>query len=692
MPNRLAQETSPYLLQHKDNPVDWYPWGPEAFERARAEDKPIFLSIGYSACHWCHVMERESFEDPETARLMNAHFVNIKVDREERPDVDAMYMDAVQALTGSGGWPMSVFLTPEGKPFYGGTYFPPVPRHGLPSFKQVLLSIAHAWEHQRDQIEEQARRLVDYIRRRTLVEPRDDELTPDLLARALGQAVRHYDPEWGGFGRAPKFPQPPVLAFLLRAHHRTGDRRAEQMLRRTLTRMARGGIYDQLGGGFHRYSVDRFWLVPHFEKMLYDNAQLARVYLWAWQAFGDPLYRRVVEETLAYALREMRHPEGGFYSAQDADSEGEEGKFFVWDEAEIDALLGPETAHAVKAFYAVSATGNWEGKNILWVPNDPEVVAHTLGMAPGELEATLSEARRALFEARRRRVPPATDTKVLTSWNALMVAAFAEAGRVLGRPDHVDVAAQSAHFLLSALRDGEGRLYHAWSPLDGRARVRGLLEDYAFLADALVTLYEATFDPHWLTEARALVEVMLADFWDAERGGFFDTPEGADDLIVRPKELVDNAVPAGNSAAALALLRLAAYLDDEALRAKGETTVRLVGRAAAEQPLGFANWLCALDTLLHPPVELALVGPAGGREPFVRVLAGRYIPHLLIAAGEDGDEAAAHLPILRGRTALDGRTTAYLCEQFTCRQPTTRPEELAAQLDALLSRAGKEEP
>ncbi len=685
MPNRLANETSPYLLQHKDNPVDWYPWGAEAFERARAEDKPIFLSIGYSACHWCHVMERESFEDPETARIMNEHFVNIKVDREERPDVDAIYMDAVQALTGSGGWPMSVFLTPDGKPFYGGTYFPPVPRHGLPSFKQVLLSIAHAWKHQRDEIEKQGQRLVEFIVRRTQVEPRQEEFSAEVFVRAVDNVARLYDAREGGFGRAPKFPQPMVLAFLLRAWHRTGDERARRMVAHTLTKMARGGIYDQLGGGFHRYSVDAFWLVPHFEKMLYDNAQLARVYLWAWQAFGTPLYRRVAEETLAYVLREMRHPAGGFYSAQDADSEGEEGKYFVWTEGEIDALLDERTAQIVKAYYGVTATGNWEGKNILWVPLDPDVVAHKLDISEEELETTVEQARQALFEARQRRVPPATDTKVLTSWNALMLAAFAEAARVLERPDYADVAVQNAEFLLTELRDEAGRLWHTWSPLNGQAKVRGLLEDYAYLVDALITLYEATFDVRWLTEARALAETMHAEFWDEKRGGFFDTPRDANDLVVRPKEVIDNAVPSGNSMAALALLRLAAYLDDDTLREWGTRTLRLIGNAAGEQPLGFANWLNALDVYLSPPLEFAVVGPPEEQVPFLRVIYGRFLPNKLVAGCQAPCEAAQVIPLLRDRQPLDGRATAYLCEGFVCRAPTTSPDELAEQVEQALA-------
>lgn len=687
MPNRLANETSPYLLQHKDNPVDWHPWGEEAFERARAKDKPIFLSIGYSACHWCHVMEHESFEDEETARIMNEHFVNIKVDREERPDVDAIYMDAVQAFTGHGGWPMSMFLTPEGKPFYGGTYYPPHPRHGLPSFEQVLHSIAAAWEDRRDEIEEQGARMVDHLLQRTRIGARDAELNRDILDRALENILSKSDPEWGGFGNAPKFPQPMVLEFLLRSWRRTADNRARRVLLRTLNKMARGGMYDQAGGGFHRYSVDRRWLVPHFEKMLYDNAQLVQVYLHAWQAFGAPLYRQVVEETLDYVVREMRDPAGGFYSAQDADSGGEEGKFFVWSEEEIDDVLDNDIADIVKTYYDVSPMGNWEGKNILWVPRDPDVVAHKLGISMEALDDALTRGTQTLFQRRSRRAPPDTDNKVLTSWNALMLAGFAEAARVLENEEYRSVAVQNAEFLLQALRDESGRLYHTWSPLDERARVPGLLEDYAYLTNALATVYEATFDSRWLEEAETLATRMHAEFWDAERGGFFDVADDESDLILRPKSLVDNAVPAGNSMAATALLRLAAYRDDDELHGWGEATLRMLGKAVGEQPLGFGQWLTAMDFYLSRPLEFALVGADSDLAPFLRVIYGRYLPNKLIAGlTSDGTGAEERVPLLQGRTVQNGKATAYLCENFVCRQPTTRPERLGEQIEAALGR------
>ena len=683
MPNRLANETSPYLLQHKDNPVDWYPWGEEAFAKARAEDKPIFLSIGYAACHWCHVMERESFEDPTVAAFMNEHFVNIKVDREERPDVDAIYMEAVQALTGSGGWPMSVFLTPDGKPFYAGTYFPPEPRYGMPSFMQVLQSIAHAWQHQREDLIAQGDKLVAFIHNNTRIASTPRTLSPALLATAVRKMARYYDPEWGGFGRAPKFPQPTNLELLLRAWRRTRSEDAMRMLITTLDRMAFGGIYDQLGGGFHRYSVDRYWLVPHFEKMLYDNAQLASVYLHAWQAFHAPRYQRIVEETLTYLVRDMRDPSGGFYSSQDADSEGEEGKFYVWTVDEVRRLLGEEDARIAVAFYAMREGGNWEGRNVLWVPRNPREIAAELGLAPEDLEARMAEIRRRLFEARQHRVPPATDDKVLTDWNALTVRAFAEAGAVFGRSEWVRIATETADFLLSALRRDDGRLWHTWSPRTQEARVAGMLTDYAYLVDALITLYEATFEPRYIREARALADIMVRDFWDTEQGGFFDTAADATDLVVRPKSVIDNATPSGNSMAALALLRLATLTDDQTLRERGETTLHLVGATAAEQPLGFANWLCAVDFAVGPVAELALVGPSSDLAPFLQVIHTRYLPNKVLAARTETtpEDVETLIPLLRDRPLHAEHATAYLCRQFVCLAPAHTPDVLAQQLD-----------
>lgn len=686
MANRLANETSPYLLQHKDNPVDWYPWGEEALRKAREEDKPIFLSIGYSACHWCHVMEHESFEDPETARLMNEHFVNIKVDREERPDLDAIYMDAVQAMTGSGGWPMSVFLTPEGVPFYGGTYFPPEPRYGMPAFKQVLLGVANVYRERRGDVEEQGRNLLEHLRSRAQIASRDEDLNIDVIDRALTMLLRHADQQWGGFGQAPKFPQPMALEFLLRAEAYQGNEHARGILRRTLNRMARGGIYDQIGGGFHRYATDERWLVPHFEKMLYDNSQLARLYLHAWQRFGDELYRRVAVETLEYVRREMTHPEGGFYSTQDADSEGEEGKFFVWKHEELQAALTPDEWRVVQAYYNIMPGGNWEGKTILWVPRDPDVVAQMLGMREAEMDALLQSARAKLFEIRSRRVPPGTDTKILTAWNGLMMAAFAEAARVLDRDDFREIAQRNAEFLLEHLRAPDGTLWRSWK--DGQAKIAGFLEDYAGLIYGLLALYEATFDPRWLREAASLVDVMEARFWDVERGGFFDTPAESDGLILRPKEVIDNATPSGNSLAATALLRLSAYLGDEQMRRAAVQTLKLVGRAAAEQPLGFSQWLVAIDFYLSTPIEFALVGPSSDLEPFLRVIYSRYLPNKLVAGQPPDADWGDVIPLLAQRPQRDGEATAYLCQHFVCKEPTTNPADLERQIEEALAPPG----
>ncbi|HBY96916.1 MAG: thioredoxin domain-containing protein [Ardenticatenaceae bacterium] len=686
MANRLANETSPYLLQHKENPVDWYPWSEEALRRAREEDKPIFLSIGYSACHWCHVMEHESFEDPGTAAIMNENFISIKVDREERPDLDAIYMDAVQAMTGSGGWPMSVFLTPEGVPFYGGTYFPSQPQYGMPAFKQVLTGVANVYHERRGDVEQQGRQLLDHLQARARLASRDETLNAEILHRATSMLLRHADMQWGGFGQAPKFPQPMALAFLLRAEARSDNQNARAALRRTLNRMARGGIYDQIGGGFHRYATDQRWLVPHFEKMLYDNGQLVRLYLHAWQRYGDELYRQVAVETLEYVRRQMTHPAGGFYSSQDADSEGEEGKFFVWEPAEMQAVLSPAEWRVVQAYYNVTPGGNWEGKTILWVPRDPDVVAEQLAMTEAEMTVLLEAAKAKLFEVRSRRVPPGKDTKVLTAWNGLMLAAFAEAARVLHRDDYRQVAERNAEFVLTHLRTAGGSLLRSWR--EGEAKITAFLEDYAALVFGLVKLYEATFEPRWLREASALTEVMAARYWDEDQGGFFDTAAARGGLIVRPKEVIDNATPSGNSLAATALLQLAAYLGDEQMRRAADQTLRLVGQAAGEQPLGFGQWLVAMDFYLSTPLEFALVGSSEGLEPFLRVIEERYLPNKLIAGQAPGEELGDFIPLLADRTQRDGQPTAYLCQHFTCKAPTTDPGALATQIEDALARSG----
>ncbi|NOZ30204.1 MAG: thioredoxin domain-containing protein [Chloroflexi bacterium] len=662
MPNRLAHETSPYLLQHAENPVDWYPWGQEALQKARAEDKPIFLSIGYSACHWCHVMAHESFEDERTAAILNEHFVSIKVDREERPDIDRIYMSAVQAMTGHGGWPLSVFLTPDGVPFYGGTYFPPTPRHGLPAFSDVLLAIADAWRSRRQELIEGGQRVVAAIERSLSghQEASGRDVSPLALQAAFHAIQRDFDREHGGWGDAPKFPQPMTLEFLLRYHHRTREPDALHMATYTLERMARGGLYDQIGGGFHRYCVDATWTVPHFEKMLYDNAQLARIYLHAWQVTGEPFLRTIAQETLDYVAREMADPAGGFYASQDADSEGEEGKFFLWTPAEIRATLGDE-AQTFMAAYGVTERGNFEGKTILTFRGDWT-----------DREA-LAGARRQLFEARERRVPPGRDEKVLTSWNGLMLASFAEAARVLHRPDYRQIAERNARFLLTELRRPDGRLWHVWAA--GEARVNGYLDDYTHLIDGLLELYQTTFDPRWYQAAHELAQTMIEHF--RAPVGFFDTSDDHEQLIVRTRELQNGAIPSGNAMAAYGLLRLAglavepSYLD-LARDSLAETEPMMV-----RYPLAFSQWLIALDYMLAPPREIAIVGDlnAPDTRALLEATTKGYRPHQMIAAGRADVEGAA-IPMLQGRPQVHGRATAYVCTEFTCLPPITSPEAL----------------
>ena len=672
MSNRLSHETSPYLRQHADNPVDWYPWGEEALRAAREADRPILLSIGYAACHWCHVMAHESFEDPATAEFMNGHFINVKVDREERPDLDSIYMSAVVAMTGQGGWPMTVALTPDGKPFFGGTYFPPTPRYGMPAFRQVLTSLADAWRDRRADVEGSAADVAAHLRQTTLAAALGGggALDADLLDQALNALLRSFDARLGGFGGAPKFPPSMTLEFLLHITAQRGDSMALHMAERTLEAMAHGGLYDQIGGGFARYSTDDRWLVPHFEKMLYDNALLARVYSHAWQITGKPLYRRVVEETLDFVAREMRHAGGGFSSSYDADSEGEEGKFYVWTAAEIRAALGDD-AERFMAAYGVSEAGNWEGRNIL----------NVAGGVDEEQLAGLSEARQKLFDIRARRVPPGLDDKTLTAWNGLMLAAFADAGRALGRSDYIAVATANASFLRVRMRRDDGRLWRAWQPGLGDApgRFNAYLEDYACLADGLLALYAATFEPRWFAWARELAEAMLAHFSDPA-GGFFDTSDDHEELLHRPKDVQDNATPSGNSMAAHVLLRLGLLTGEGRYWDTAESMVAGVYEAMARYPSAFAHWLGAAAFLLGQPRELAVVGdPAAvDARALLDVALGSYRPDLVVAAGEE--RAAAVVPLLAGRERVDGRAAAYVCRRFVCLRPTGDPAELAAQL------------
>jgi uncharacterized protein len=651
MSNHLASETSPYLLQHKDNPVEWYPWGEEALERARDEDRPILLSIGYSACHWCHVMERESFEDSETAALMNELFVCIKLDREERPDLDSIYMEACQAMTGAGGWPLNVFLTPEQIPFYAGTYFPPQPRMGMPSWRQVLEAVAHAWQERRDEIRAGGAKVAERLRGAAALRPSAEPIAPGLLDAAVDGLRGQYDRAHGGFGTAPKFPPASTIEFLLR-------RGELEMSAHTLQAMASGGMYDQVGGGFARYSVDTYWLVPHFEKMLYDNALLARAYLHGWQVTGDELFRSVTEETLDWALREMRAPEGGFFSALDADSEGVEGKFYVWTLDELRAALaGEPDADEAIAWFGATDRGNFEGSNIpVRGPGRPE---------------RLGEWRRILYEARARRTWPGLDDKRLTSWNALMISALADAGAVLERPDYLDAAAGCADFLLGSLRDAEGRLLRTWK--DGQARLNAYLEDHAYLLEALLTLYESSFDPRWFAEARSLADAMIERFADDENGGFFETSSDHERLLARRKDLEDHPIPSGNASAAYGLLRLAALTGDHRYEERGVSVLRLLHELAPKHPQAFGHLLQALDFHLSPVKEVALVGD--DLRPLERVVRGAFRPHIVVAGGR-----ADGVPLLQDRPPVDGRAAAYVCERFACKAPVTEPEALEALL------------
>jgi uncharacterized protein len=650
MANRLARETSPYLLQHRDNPVDWYPWGEEALTRAQEEDLPILLSVGYSACHWCHVMERESFEDPETAAYMNEHFVCVKVDREERPDVDAIYMEAVQQISGHGGWPMTVFLDPDAVPFYGGTYFPPDESRGMPSFRMVMEAVVDAFETRREELRERAPEVRARLAAISDVEPSELPSAEDL-AEAVRRLLAALDSRHGGFGGAPKFPPASSLELLLAR----GERGPVEL---TLDRMLAGGIYDQLGGGFSRYSVDARWLVPHFEKMLYDNALLARVYLHGWQELGHDRYRRVCEETLDWMLREMRGPEGGFYSALDADSEGEEGRFYVWTPAQVRAVLG-EAAEPVLAHYGVTEAGNFEGSNVL----------HLAGGAENPEPAGLAEARRALFEARAERVRPGLDDKRLTAWNALAIAALADAGAVLGRDDYLEAARTCAEFFLERMRDGEGRLLRTYK--DGDARLNAYLEDHAFLLEALLAMYEASFEPRWFAAARELAETTIERFGDPERGGFYATSADHEELIARRKEVGDHPIPSGNSAAAMGLLRLAALSGERHYAEAALGVFALYGEPAVRHPDAFAHMLRALDFHLSSTREVALVGD--DLAALAAAVRERSRPHLVLAGGPEGTEEP---PLLAGRTALEGRATAYVCEDFACQLPVTDPAEV----------------
>lgn len=686
MPNQLAQESSPYLLQHKDNPVDWYPWGPEALERARREDRPIFLSIGYSACHWCHVMEHESFENPEIARMLNDAFVCIKVDREERPDLDQIYMNAVQLMTGHGGWPMSVFLTPDLKPFFGGTYWPPRARLGMPGFDQVIQAVEEAWRDRRQQAEAGAEQLTEQIQRISGSPDQQGELSLELLDTAVDALERVFDRTHGGFGRAPKFPHPMDLQVLLRVWHRRQETDLLDMVRLTLDRMARGGIYDHLGGGFARYSVDARWLVPHFEKMLYDNALLSLAYLEGYLATGNAFYAQVVRETLDYVLRDMTDPEGGFYSTEDADSEGEEGKFYVWTPAEIVSELGTERAEVFCRVYDVTEAGNFEGRNILNMPRTLEQNARLLGIDQDELARQLAEDRQRLFAARAQRVHPGRDDKVLVAWNGLMIDAMAQAARVLDEPRYAAAAQAAADFIHNHLRRDDDRLLHTWR--HGVAKLDAYLDDYAAMVNAFVSVYEASFDEVYLERAIALADQMLPLF-AAPQGGFYYTAADHETLITRTIDLQDSSVPSGNALAATGLLRLGKLTGRADYLEAAVATLQVSAQLMEDAPAAAGQMLLALDRYLGPTPEIVILGDVtqGDTRTVVQELFRRFIPNKVVAARAANAESTPALqPLFEGKAPSGGEPTIFLCENFACQAPISGKEAILAAWDHLAGR------
>jgi uncharacterized protein len=664
--NSLISETSPYLLQHAHNPVDWYSWSEEALQIAREKDIPILLSIGYSSCHWCHVMERESFENEKIAKLMNENFICIKVDREERPDLDDIYMNAVQAMTGSGGWPMTVFLAPNLKPFYAGTYFPPMDIYGRPGFVTVLLSISKFYREHKDKVKAHSDQIVSVMQDMSEFKVSEESLSADVLDFLYNQSVSIYDPDYGGFGNAPKFPQPTLLSFLMRYWKRKGESHALEMVDNSLKKMANGGIYDHLGGGFHRYSVDERWFAPHFEKMLYDNALLSKVYLEAYQITGNDLYRRVVEETLDYVIREMYRSDGGFYSAQDADSEGEEGKYYVWNLDEVKKILDENTDIFVR-YYNLTAEGNFEhGKNILYIADSNQ-----------ESSDILPECKNLLFEHREKRVKPGLDDKILTSWNALMISSMAFGYQVLGNEKYLDVACKTADFILSELSK-DGKLLRTYR--NGIGKLNAYAEDYAFFINALIDLYEATFDVKWLKEGVRLNSIFISEFWDDEKGGFFYTGKSHESLIVRPKSFHDGAIPSANSIAGMNLLRLAKFTGDDKLIEKAGTIFRLFMDQIQQAPVGFSQMLCVLDFYLGSVKEIVVIGKREDTETkkAIQMLYDRYIPNKILVFSEPDNEKGIEdeIPLLKGRINKENQTIVYICEDNTCKNPIKNMSDL----------------
>jgi uncharacterized protein len=686
MSNKLANESSPYLLQHKDNPVDWHPWGAEALDRAKREQRPIFLSIGYSACHWCHVMEHESFENPQIAAIINERFIAIKVDREERPDLDQIYMNATQMMTGRGGWPMSVFLTPDLKPFYCGTYFPPSARGGMPGFDEVLRAVYDAWHHRREQVEQMAGQLTDELSRAGQATA-PGQLSRDFIETAVGQLARSYDARWGGFGAAPKFPHPMDLQLLLRHWHRTGHAPSLEMVRTTLDRIAAGGIYDHLGGGFARYSVDARWLVPHFEKMLYDNALLAGVYVEAFQATGDEGYARVARETIEYVLRDMTGAEGGFYSAEDADSEGHEGKFYVWTPDEIEAILGDEAGATFGRVYDVSDAGNFEGANILNLPKTLAQSAAILGRDVADLAKELAASRAKLFDVREQRVHPGKDDKVIVAWNGLMIDALARAAAALDEPRYAAAAAKAADFMRSKLLRADGRLLHTYR--HGVAKLDAYLDDYACLANGLMSLYEATFEAAHLEEAARLLDIVLAHFADPQAGGFFYTADDHEQLIARNKDATDASVPSASGMAAFALARFGKFTGDQKYTAAAEGTLTAAAGLMQQAPAAMGQMLLALDLQLGPTFELVLAGDPQFElvAKAITQLRRQFIPNKVLV-GASGKSAAEPLlqDLLAGKASAAGEPTLYVCEGFTCREPAKGVTAVAAEIERLATR------
>lgn len=680
--NKLISETSPYLLQHAHNPVDWYPWGPEALERARSEDKPILLSIGYSACHWCHVMEHESFENEEIARLMNENFVCIKVDREERPDLDSIYMNAVQMMTGHGGWPMTMFLATNLKPFYGGTYYPPEDRRGMAGFPRVLTAIADSYKNRREEILSTADAVTAELRKNDRFVASNEMLTTEVLNQAFSALAGNFDPTHGGFGGAPKFPPSMTLMFLLRHYKRTNSPQALDMVEKTLQKMAGGGMYDHLGGAFARYSVDARWLVPHFEKMLYDNALLTRIYLYAYQQTRNPLYRRIAEETLEYIMRDMTDRSGGFYSSEDADSEGVEGKFYLWTQAEVLSVLGADDGEVFCKFFDVTEEGNFEhGNSIINTPRSLEEIATELNKSTEELNRIITAGKRKLFHAREGRVRPGRDDKTLAAWNGLMLTAFAEAANILGRDDYRQVAVRNAEFIATRLIK-DGRLLRTYK--GGQAKLNGYLEDYAYVIEGLLAVYEATFELKFFKQARELADTMVARFWDAQGSGFYFTSSDHEELITRTKDYFDNATPSGNSVSAITLLKLGLLTQESEYTRCAVTMLRGLRSAMVRYPSAFGYMLCALDFYLSEPKEIAMVGKLDSHEvrSFVEEIYSRYIPNKVVAASEPGDDAAAaEIQLLAGRSAIEGKATAYVCRNYTCLEPGTTVEAFAARLE-----------